>query len=128
MISKSDIVKIVKKVQKRGKGVPERRLMHPARDWSIGLLLSSTIFLILSAYMGYSFMERTKNVDEATVIDSSVIIYKSDLAQDVLEKYRDKNKSFERLRNDRSNVPPPPVITEEESGTEEVSETSELAE
>ncbi len=53
MIEKNDIIKMAKHVFKRSKGVPDRALMHPKRDWILGLGLFTIVLLgggVVSAY------------------------------------------------------------------------------
>ena len=64
MISKKDITKMVKNVVRRDRGVPDRRLMHPRREWSVGLLLWITVVLAGGFYAAVTFNTYTGiNVD-----------------------------------------------------------------
>lgn len=119
MISKSDIIRIVKHVGKKSRGIPDRRIMHPGRDWVIGLLMAAATFIGLALYATSVFLTSTTNVDSEIVIESSVVKYEQERTMAVLEKYRKTKETFNFMRNDIRNAP---VISVEEDVDGEPSE------
>ena len=126
-ISKTEILKVVSHLKKRVRGIPDHRIMHPVRDWTIGLAVTTIIFICSTLYAGYAFLVRSKAVDDEIRIESTVIVYKRDAAQEVMEEFSDRVSNFEALRSDRSNVVKLPALILPET-TEEETETDTLAE
>lgn len=114
MISKDDIIRVTRHILRREQGYPDRKLMHPIREWAIGLGVGTVLFVIAVAFSGYAFITQSERLDEEIVSDSSVVLYKQEETKDILNKYRTREETFGRLRADRSNVYIPPVVIEEE--------------
>lgn len=106
------------------------RLFHPGRDWVVGLFCAFVLCLGAAGYAGYEFLMFSKNIDEPVSLESSVVLYRQDKAQDVFVVYRDKNMQFDRLRSDKSNVPTEEITvdpgTAVNSDTEEVPDDASL--
>ena len=51
MIEKNDILKMVHHITKRSRGIPDKRLMHPVREWLIGLVC---VVVVLAVGVMYS--------------------------------------------------------------------------
>ena len=116
MISKVDIIKLVRHLKKRGSGIPDHRLIHPMRDWLWGLGITSIIFVVSSVYTAYFFLARSKTIDDEVHFQSSVATYDREGALEVLEKYQKRTNLFNELRNDKSNVVfNRPVVSAEEN-------------
>lgn len=129
MIPKVQLVQIFRRLRKRGRGIPDHRLIHPIRDWTVGLITTFLIFVASSVYASFTFLELSKNVDTAVPIESSVVTYKQENAAEVLERYAERERTFETLRNDRSNTVVPKPSSEEsedEDGGEAEPEEEEL--
>lgn len=62
MMDKKDIIKIAKHAFKRGQGVPDKRLIHPRRDWAIGILIFAAI-LFLGGYYSASLFSKYQNIE-----------------------------------------------------------------
>jgi hypothetical protein len=122
MIEKVDIIKMAKHVLRRDRGVPDRKIMHPVRDWLIGILGASTLFVFVMAYTGYTFFSGINEGSVAPDANSKVIRYDQETVIETLEFYKGKAAQFEMLRNDISNRT---VVPEESLPVEEVEEQSE---
>lgn len=59
MLSKIDLINMAKQVWRRDRGATDRRLMHPGRDWMIGLALAAAMFIAGSAWAGYQYIRVT---------------------------------------------------------------------
>ena len=126
MISKKDITKVVKNVVRRDRGVPDRRLMHPRREWSVGLLLWITVVLAGGFYAAVTFNTYTGiNVDDE-VVEVNQLRYKRAEALDAIEIYEKKKASHDLLLQSRpieastpeAEVGAEPGVVEDEVGSE----------
>ena len=56
MIDKKSIIKMASAIVRHDKGYPDRRLMHPQREWFIGLVLFAVILIAGSLFAGDIFL------------------------------------------------------------------------
>ena len=119
MISKKDITKMVKHLMKKRSGVPDRRMMHPERDWLIGLLGVTLVFVGGAFYAGSLFIEYSKRAGAEISASSDVIKYDQKLIAKVLEQYDAMSTEFDSLRADRSNRGSEPAVEEDSQDNEE---------
>jgi len=98
MITKHDIIQMTKHITRRSSGKRDRRIIHPQREWFIGLVIIFVLFIGGSMYTGYLFFtEFNYEVDPATV-EVKTTTYQNERVRDVLNAYREKKTSFEKLR------------------------------
>ena len=113
MINKQDILKMVHHVTKRSRGIPDKRLMHPVREWLIGLLgmvLVVVVGVIYSVHLFTTF----SNVTEITHTESAISIrYNETLINEAREQFSVRSDKFNELRGVR--VAPPPSATTTEA-------------
>jgi hypothetical protein len=116
MMNKKEFKKIAREIFRMDKGIPNPKLMHPARDWQIGLGLGAIILVSVSwwnldTYLTYredTVIEQTENTGEN-------IVYREALVSAALESFEEIDKTHQSLRN--FNQSP------EESATETPSES-----
>ena len=105
MISKHDILNFVKHVHRRDRGIPDRRAMHPRREWLIGLL----VFLIVTAGgVAYSMatFETYKNIDQRTyTVNVSIPQYNEVRAEAVLTYFAERQAHYQELVDQIESVP-----------------------
>ena len=88
-------------ILRRGAGVPDHKIMHPERDWVIGLTIATLVFISGAVYSGNKFTEYLSLLDEEVAADSTVVQYKQTAISEVLGKYGERTKKFEELRSDK---------------------------
>ena len=104
MISKKDIIKMARTVSKRSQGYRPHRMMHPNRDWLIGIALLIVVVLVggfinAQEYMAYNALE-----DETEGAALSIKKYRYSLAKDVRTMYEERSQKFGSLAEERSSV------------------------
>lgn len=85
-------------VFRKSQGYPDRRLMHPQREWGIGLLFFGFLVILGSILAGNIFvMYRDVGTTEGNA-GESVPQYRTTIVQDALELYRTRNEKYKRMR------------------------------
>lgn len=92
---------MVQHIVKRDRGIPDRRLMHPRREWSIGLLLWVLIVaaggtyatIVFHSYAGISVD------DEVVVVDQ--LRYRRVDALAAIELYQKRQDAYDTLLSER---------------------------
>lgn len=118
MITKKDILKMVKDVRKRSQGKQGRQLINPQREWMRGLFLSLAILVIGLGFSGFLYTSYTEIGTTVEVSPSNVVRYDENGIARALEQYADKQKVYNALLNPVI-VTPPPAATSTESGAAE---------
>ena len=100
MIDKKHIIKMAKAVVRRDKGYPDRRLMHPQREWFIGLAMFTFLVFLGSLFAAHTFVTY-QNID---ALDgdpgSSIPSYKEASVAKALTLYRLRAQEFTKLREE----------------------------
>lgn len=108
-------------VFKRGKGIPDKRLMHPRREWGIGLLIFGAILIAGSILSAQSFSQfrglETSDGDAGVTIPR----YNQSEIDAVLTEYQQREINFKALIADRSLVP----TTDTATSSDETASSSE---
>lgn len=97
MISKNEILKFVKEVHHRGKGVPDRRPMHASREWFFGISIFISIIAV-GIFVSLEEFQIYKTIDQRTyTVDIQIPSYNQPLAQTVLSDFGTKKMQYEKL-------------------------------
>lgn len=123
MITKTDIIKMAKKIVKRTRHIPERRVIHPSREWMTGLAVATLLLTAGFTYAGFTFLYQLAVLDRDVIVDTNIVRYRQDLVGEALKSYRFRKTQFETLR-EKQGVPPViitviPEDEETEGDTEE---------
>ena len=129
MIDKKDILKMVKHIKRRSRHVPDRRIIHPQREWAIGLLLFFVILGVGSVFSASRFWYFS-TIDQALEDnDIQVVEYKVGGMQEALRFFDEQTLRFQQIRN--GIIPVERVFEEEirdESIENEIAEEGEQEE
>ena len=119
MIDKKEILKMATHVFKKGQGYPDRRLMHPRREWSVGVLLL-TIVILLGGFASSQIYPKYSNI-EALIPETEVeiVAYDEAAVKEALETFRKRAGLYGTL-NERQVVLE--VVSEVRTTTEEMTE------
>ena len=99
MITKNDIIKMARHVLRRSQGRPDNRIIHPLRDWLIGLSIAVLMLVTLSIYAGSLFFTEKNNDIDAYSVDIETVTYEYERVNNVLETYRARETTFDKLRS-----------------------------
>lgn len=88
MKNKTQITQAVKKIFRHQQGLHDPQIMHPYRDWLIGLSVAVAIFVI-SIVISISTYTENKNSPEDLGSDESVdiVLYREGLVAEALEQF-----------------------------------------
>lgn len=119
MISKKDILKMTRVITRQSRGYKARKIVHPNREWTVGLLL-----FMLVAVVGGVLNARThvyfNNLDEREVQTSmNHVEYNANRADTAFTIFRERQLTFNALTQKKL-LPSSPVIKTEEGVETEV--------
>jgi hypothetical protein len=98
MINKQEFKKMAKDIFKVSKGIQNPQLVHPRREWFIGLfigliILGSTIVWSGNRYLFYRNLAVSENVSGK----QDIPVYRETLVKEALNSYSERNNEYERL-------------------------------
>ena len=97
MKSKKEVLKLVKNIARRDRGIPDRRLMHPRREWSIGLLVWLAVTVFGGIYAWYTFTLYSDIGTETAAVEVEQLRYNRADALDAIDKYKVKRVLYENM-------------------------------
>lgn len=118
MKSRKEIIQIVKHLGKRERGVPDRRLMHPNREWSLGVIVWIVLVCAGGAYAFLVFEKYSDISVESEMVEVDQLRYKRTDAIAAIELYSAKEIEYQNLVGS-NNVPVPDVEPESDDENED---------
>lgn len=112
MISKKDILQMARHIIKRGKGIPDRRLMHPYREWFIGLFGMMCVIGAGATYNAITFRYYNALEDHVVGNQPSAVEYRHDVAERVLTTYEERSAEYTRLQ---AQIEPLQIVTQDDT-------------
>ena len=119
MINKNDINQIVKNILKREQGIPDRRLMHPKREWAIGLLVCLLVVLSGGIYSFIIFNIYSNIKIEDVEANVSVLNYKRADALKAIDVFQKRSDDHDLIISTRPVVIDEVVIETDSNDTQE---------
>lgn len=113
MIDKQELQKIVKHIIKRDRGIPDKRLLHPKREWGIAVLISVVLLVCGSvwAFVQYEYFRQVGRNEFSA--DEKKFEYDRGDALDANEIYGKQKRLFEQLIGEIPEPLPVEVLGEE---------------
>lgn len=106
MISKTDIAALAEHVLRRQRSLPDRAIMHPVREWFIGLVAALCIVVLAGGLSAYHFAYYSDIKERVTGAEPSDIEYEKGRIENVLYTYRERKEAYEAFKTAL-----PPVLT-----------------
>lgn len=106
MMTKNDIKKIASKLWHQKKGMRSYTIMHPEREWAIGLLFALVLTVVTGSWSAYTYLQNKLLIEtglEVEMIEETV--YRESLVEDAKELFRQR----EAVLGGLSAAPAPPI-------------------
>ena len=98
MINKKQIAEMAQKILKQSRGLRDHKMMHPEREWLIGVGIALGIFTVAaygSIYTYWKDKHMTSSIEAAASEDS--VTYRASIVKEALERFEKRNKEREEL-------------------------------
>jgi len=117
MINKQEIKNIAKRILKFRRGVRDHQIIHPSRDWFIGLAISVLLFGTSAAWSAHVYINhKNSSVGEVVGVVEEVVVYREAMVAAALQYFGDKQEFYTNLLHSES-------VTEQPSEESVVGET-----
>lgn len=97
MIETKDITKMVSHILRRDKGIADTELMHPVREWFIGLGLTSLAVALGSWFCFYLYLSYSAEMQKEVVVVEQAVPYQATAVKNALELFAFKQKKFSEI-------------------------------
>jgi len=115
MIDRKEFKKMAKKILKSDRGVQNPKLMHPAREWAVGILIGLIIIAASGAWSSNTYISYRTNSDiNSNTSEKEIVVYRASQVEAALKTYADREAEFESLMN-VNNLPTTGITTEPEN-------------
>lgn len=71
-------------IMRHSQGLQDPKLMHPEREWFIGLMVAVTIFIVTASGSAYSYVKNRHPMAEDTNMNEEVTVYRESIVKDAL--------------------------------------------
>lgn len=97
MVDRNTITKMAKRILRSPKGVRGPQVIHPERDWLLGLMVAIGVFVfsVIFAVYEYNFY-RNITVTDHNPIDE-IEIYRENMVKDALDKFTERAQEHQSL-------------------------------
>ncbi len=127
MINKKEITEVAKSMLRRHRGLADPQIIHPQREWFIGIGASVLLFSLIVWWSASSYIKHSEaSIESSTETVSTETVYREGQVNSALELFDAKSKRYEELVGDESFQPTivEPVVEVEESVEAVVAEES----
>lgn len=111
MMIKNDIKKLARKIWHHQKGVRSYTIMHPEREWAVGVVLAFTMIIVAGAWSGKTYLQNRSAIDSGvTVEEKQETVYRESLVEEAKLLFDARNQVIGSVRTVE-------VVTEEAAST-----------
>jgi hypothetical protein len=126
MIHKKQFIQMAKKLAGSRSGVRNPRLMHPSREWWLGLITAVFIFTSISVWSAQTYAEYNNDALVKNIVEQvQPEIYRKSLVESVLEDFEGQAQEHSRLSLGVNTVLVPQDISPS-SSVEEIASSTDL--
>lgn len=99
MIEKKLIKKMVEHIfHPHKKEFVDNNLMHPEREWSIGLLIGMVLVLMGGWWSVYSYMQYNEvSIENVDSVAPDSFVYRASVVEEVLKNFSERKKNYDSL-------------------------------
>lgn len=110
---------IIKSINRHKKGLRDPQIMHPEREWSIGIFMAVFIFISSAAWsLGVYISNRNASANVQTEEQSESVVYRESMVEEALSRLKERTTTLASL------LPRTTEVFEEETIEEPAEETA----
>lgn len=113
MINKDKFTKLTKQITRSNSGAHNLQIMHPTRDWTIGLVVGLVIFIVSVTWSSQTYLKyRVVSVGEHNTEQTEIVVYRESLVKDTLAEFAAREEQYRSLTETASAANVTPVFAE----------------
>ncbi len=98
MMNKNEFTKMAKRILRSSEGLHSPQLMHPSRDWIIGLLVAIVFFAAAAVWSSMTYLEYQEiAISNEDVTEVDIVVYRESLVEASLKEFDERARTYEFL-------------------------------
>lgn len=120
---KEYIALLTKRFFKKQQIVRDPQIMHPNREWAIGLFVAALIFAVSGYWSIQTYLSNRSATAHEVVDDKAETVYRASIVKEALETVRNRERELQNLTQSVAIPEPAPEVAS--TTLEEVGDTQE---
>lgn len=97
-IDNQHIQDLAKKLFHHRQGFDQIKLVHPRRDWVIGVIVGAIIICLMAGWSVYTYLEQRQAISlESPIAEVQMPVYKAEVVEDALTIFAKRAQQFSQL-------------------------------
>lgn len=127
MLNKNKLATLAKQILHPHKGLHSPQIMHPTREWFVGLGVAAGIFLMSIIWSAHTYLSyQSVTLDTVDVSADQAVVYRESMVKAALEVFVDKQKLQPELLPEE--IIEPEVVLTVSTSTSEIENLVEVSE
>lgn len=114
---------MVRHVVRRSKGLPDKRMIHPRREWGIGVILALVLLIVGVGYTSVIYKQFNEIGEDTVGQVARSVRYDAVLVEQAITHYQTQRTVFDAILTGA----PKPVATSSEENIEEITTDTDAA-
>jgi len=107
MINKKLIAEMAHKIFRHQQGLHDPKMMHPEREWLVGLAITLLIFSISAYWSAHTYVEnKNTTIVESANENNDVVVYRESLVKSALAEFSEREQQLVEM------LGTPPLVVE----------------
>ncbi len=123
MIETKDITKMVQHVVRRKRGIADPQIMHPMREWVIGIGVAAAVVTAGSVLAATLYNYYDEKRDTIITVSETLVPYNAALIESALTQYRQKQQQYNLIVGTSISSVPTTESTKETATSTETTES-----
>jgi hypothetical protein len=121
MKNRFTFTKLTKHLLRSQRGAREKKLVHPRREWSIGVLIALLIMAASASWSALTYVQYQEvELNQSSASESEVVVYRESLVEAALAIYDERETRLEQLLSGVRSEPVVDEVTETATTTSSV--------
>lgn len=97
-MNRQQFTQMAKRILQKQNGLQSPQIMHPAREWGVGLFVGGLLFIVSAGWSAQMYLQyRAVSVDESGSPDDRAVVYRASLVDEALTRLQKRDTVHESL-------------------------------
>lgn len=121
MLSKNDIKKLAKKIVRQQQGKRSQEIMHPARDWFLGVLIALILVFVSAAWSAAKYIETKETISAGVMAEAEdAVVYRESNINEALSIATNRQQTASAYQPESVEIPEDDISTSTATSSDSV--------
>ena len=112
-LNKDNLTKMARRILRPERSLQSPQLMHPTREWFVGLLLAVGVFASSAAWSAHMYVQHRDMAVSGAGVETDVVVYRESMVTAALADFAERAATHEELLSFAREVTPDPATSAE---------------